>query len=193
MGTKPTLLQRRIAICGDVSAGKTALFDSFQSKPFNEASAPTRIAAYAVISGSESTPELNIWDTTGDPTQRHAIGIYARKVDVVLICTDSLMGNGPDVVRRWYSEVESVNVGELRPTFAIIRTKADLGCAPAEDQALQRLTARYGCEGFIVSAKSGTGIRELMEKLPMYCSERMRNIPPTVNIADAAGSGGCKC
>jgi small GTP-binding protein len=195
--SKPSLLQNRIALCGEHQSGKTSLFERLQSHEFASSYDPTPIAVYSRFldpsSPAESPVELNVWDTTGDPSQRFLIPIYVRKADVVIVVTESLNPKDVGAVRTWLQTVQVSNVGELRPTTVVVRTKADNGVAPTEEGALQALKKRFGCEGFFVSAATGEGIDELRAKLIEYCHERRIHPPPT-EVAPVGGTAGkCAC
>jgi GTPase SAR1 family protein len=184
MAGRATVPPNRIAICGNSLSGKTSLFRCIQSQPFDSSPSPTQIATHAIFIDPESSTELNLWDTGSNPTQSILpIQIYARRVDVVLVTTESLNPKSVEAVNSWIQKVRLINVGELTPTFAIIRTKADDGLAEEQD-TIQRVAGLFECEVFVVSAKTGHGVEQLQRRLIEMCDDRRAHPPQLIEAGE---------
>jgi GTPase SAR1 family protein len=184
-----------VALCGDSRAGKTCLFRAIQNAPFTDAYEPTVLADHHRLVDPNlalpTVPELNFWDTGGDSQNQNFVKVYLRRTDVILVVTESI--SAPRL-KSWCDVAIAANGGEREPTIAIVRSQKDVQFSPEEDTALQNFTRQRHCDGFVVSAKTGEGVPELIRKLFDICQERKAHPPAMLPEAAAVVQEvGCHC
>jgi GTPase SAR1 family protein len=180
-----------VALCGDSRSGKTCLFRAIQNEAFRETYEPTVLGEHFRFLDANlalpNVPELNFWDTGGDAQIHNYLAVYLRRADVILVVTESV--SAPKL-KTWCDFATASNRGERAPTIAIVRSQNDSQVSPAEENALQSFTQQRHCEGFVVSAKTGEGVPEMVRKLFDICQERKLHPPamlPDVPVVEDVG------
>jgi GTPase SAR1 family protein len=167
-----------VVLCGDSRSGKTSLFRAIQAAPFTDDYEPTVLADhFRLIDPNPAlpdVPELNFWDTGGDAQNRSAVKVYLRGADAILIVTESV---SIPQLKAWSDIAVASNGGQRAPTIAIVKSRKDLQFSPQEENALRSFTEQRHWEGFVVSAKTGEGIQEMIRKLCDICRERKLHPP----------------
>jgi small GTP-binding protein len=188
---KPYRLNR-VGLCGDARAGKTALFNLIQGRPFSDAYAPTSVAAYAPYRNPEfnnaHVSELSVWDTAGEQSLRASVALFLRKLDVAVIVSDNLQKRSQPKVQSWISEIERANEGIPLPTVVLVRAQVEQKIHPEEEAAIEAMRRVFHCDVFLVSAKTGQGVDDLLRALFRICEERILR-PPIIGGSPAGG--GC--
>jgi GTPase SAR1 family protein len=183
-----------VVLCGDCRSGKTCLFRAIQNEAFLDAYEPTVLADHFRLVdpnlAQPNIPELNFWDTGGDAQNRPSLKVYLRRADVILIVTESI--SAPKL-KAWCDLAFASNGGEREPNLAIVRSQKDLQFSPEEENALRSFTQQRHCEGFVVSAKTGEGVQEMVRKLFETCQERKLHPPAMLAEAAAPLETKCKC
>jgi small GTP-binding protein len=183
-----------VVLCGDSRSGKTCLFRALQNVAFQDAYEPTVLADhYRLVDpnlAQPNMPELNFWDTGGDPQNRNYLKVYLRRADVILVVTESI---AVPKLKEWCDLALAANGGEREPTIAIVRSQKDLQFSPEEDNVLRAFTQQRHCEGFTVSAKTGEGVQEMVGSLFQKCQERKLHPPAMLPEGAAPLETKCRC
>jgi small GTP-binding protein len=191
---KPYRLNR-ISLCGDARVGKTALFNLIQGRPFSDAYEPTSVAAYAPYRNPDfnnrHVSELSIWDTAGEQSLRASVAIFLRKLDVAVIVTDNLQKRNQPKVQNWVLEIERASEGFSLPDIVLVRTQVEQRIKREEEMAIEAMRRTFHCDVFLLSAKTGEGVNDLLRALFRICEERILR-PPAV-ASGPAGPGCVAC
>ncbi|KAH3766272.1 rab family protein [Pelomyxa schiedti] len=185
-GGPPGELGAKIVLLGEMSAGKTCIAQRLVKNTFLDRPEPTIGAAFLLhkIRVSDQSFRLEIWDTAGQERYRALAPMYYRGSAAALIVFDITKKESFEAMKRWVDELRLRASPSI--TIAIVGNKTDLEC--------ERVITREQAEEFVrktedgssgsggsgpvgvfyseCSAKTGTGIRELFEKL---CTTLQRN------------------
>jgi GTPase involved in cell partitioning and DNA repair len=85
------------------------------------------------------------------------------------------------------------NGGQRPPTIAIVRAQKDAQFSPDEENTLRRVTQQNHWESFVVSAKTGEGVHEMVTKLSEICHERKLHPPAMLPEQSEPQDVGCRC
>jgi small GTP-binding protein len=161
--------------------GKTALFDFFCGKPFPEAYSPSTSfdhVHYATpLIQMQEVPDINIWDTCGDPARRDIVSFYLQKIDVAVIVTDTLSSKATDQLNLWFDLVQKAAGTAALPAFIVVRTKCDEGAVDPPD-IIESLKAQKHCDVISVSVKTGDGMDQFVTRIFEICQDRQLHPPP---------------
>jgi small GTP-binding protein len=186
-----------IALIGDCQMGKTALFSFFRGEPFpaNYVPSPGCVHTRYVSPSIQiaEVPEINVWDTSGDPARREIVSLYCQKIDIAVIVTDGFSDNSVEKLRPWFELVRAAAGTGPMAAFVVVRTVQNEGEGPPE--VIQALKGKWGCDVMSVNAQSGEGMEEFVTRLYEICQDRRLHPPRAVAPPPPPQKEGlaCKC
>jgi small GTP-binding protein len=181
------MLQHVVVLCGGSRVGKTSVFRFFQGAPFSDEYSPTVIADHVTYRDprieSPKVPELNIWDTSGNRRYGDVVRLFIRRVDVLVIVTDSFSADALSELNSWFLAAQRANRSEVPPAIVVLRAKSDI-IEPGSEAAGDAIRDQRHCDVLDVSAKTGDGMEDFIRRVYEICDERTRQPPPaTVEVA----------
>lgn len=158
-------MEFKVVMIGAVAVGKSAIANRLQFQIFEEDYQPTIGAGYipyrTVYEGKEI--ELQIWDTAGMERYRSLGSIYYRDAKAAIIVYDQTSLESADALQNW---LESFRATVKTPSYiAIAANKDDLPNKTVPPEKIKSWCDENGFDFFITSAKTGTGVTEMFNKL----------------------------
>lgn len=154
----------KIATIGESSVGKTSIIKIINGERFDTSEAPTVGVDFGqvtrIIGNRKIT--LEIWDTAGQERFRSLVPVYCRNVNAALAIFDVTSSTSFEKLDSWIELFMSLG-NEKRLVF-IVGNKADLESEITVDiDKAREWSDKKGYPFFLVSAKSGKGISEMVD------------------------------
>jgi small GTP-binding protein len=151
----------KLILVGPSAVGKTCLVGAFFKQKLETQVVPTVSPAFSnapIEVDSETTVNLQIWDTAGQEQYQSISQMFYRESHVAFICYDC---DGIESVERWVTRVRA-HAPDAR--IYLVTTKADLltdeeGAMRAGADKAAQLSARH----FVTSSLTGRNVIELFE------------------------------
>lgn len=162
----------RTSVIGDSGVGKTSILKRMEKGEFDEKHVPTVGVDFIVQHYTDKRTgleyKLQLWDSAGQEVFRSIAQNFYRSADAVIIVFDLLdIKSINDIAVKWLSDVD-----KLSPEHSIkilVGNKSDGYDARTDwgntKGVAQKICQEYGYEYMEVSAKDGTNVRELLEKM----------------------------
>jgi small GTP-binding protein len=157
----------RAALIGNISVGKTSLFERFQNQEFASTNTMTVGCACAriTVQAEDGTDvRLLVWDTAGQEEYRAIIQLYFRSAAFVLVLYDISRKDSFESVNEWVSLARAK--APAAATYLLIGNKCDL-----EDERQipmsegEQLAQSIGAVFVETSAATGVGISEVLQAM----------------------------
>lgn len=162
----------RTSVIGDSGVGKTSILKRMEKNEFDVKHVPTVGVDFIVQHYTDKRTgleyKLQLWDSAGQEIFRSIAQNFYRSADAIIIVFDLLNINSiNDIAVKWLSDVD-----KLSPDHSIkilVGNKSD-GYDSRTDWGntkgvAKKICQEYGYEYMEVSAKDGTNVRELLEKM----------------------------
>ena len=163
----------KIILLGDVSVGKTAMFNRFVDNTFTDQYASNIGAAFKIkmIYLNENTgAELKIWDTCGSEKFRAVTRQYYQDTHGAIILFDLTEKKTFLSVQNWYNDLKEN--GPNGTTIFLVGNKSDLVDNRAVTFEEAETFAKSNHLKYLeVSAKTGDNIELVFDKLAYDCVE----------------------
>lgn len=158
-------LEFKVVMIGAVAVGKSSIASRLQFQIFEDDYQPTIGAGYipyrTTYEGKEI--ELQIWDTAGMERYKSLGSIYYRDAKAAIIVYDQTSLDSADALQSWLS---SFRATVKTPCYICIAgNKDDLPNKIVPKEKIKAWCDENGFDFFITSAKSGTGVNEMFQKL----------------------------
>ena len=158
-------LEFKVVMIGAVAVGKSAIANRLQFQIFEEDYQPTIGAGYipyrTTYEGKEI--ELQIWDTAGMERYKSLGSIYYRDAKAAIIVYDQTSLESADALQSWLT---SFRATVKTPCYICIAgNKDDLPNKIVPQEKIKAWCDENGFDFFITSAKAGTGVNEMFQKL----------------------------
>ena len=158
-------LEFKVVMIGAVAVGKSAIANRLQFQIFEEDYQPTIGAGYipyrTTFEGKEI--ELQIWDTAGMERYKSLGSIYYRDAKAAIIVYDQTSLDSADALQSWLT---SFRATVKTPCYICIAgNKDDLPNKIVPQEKIKAWCEENGFDFFITSAKAGTGVNEMFQKL----------------------------
>ena len=158
-------MERKVCVVGNSHVGKTSIIFREVNNDF-ESTTNTVLATYRTknyfCSGKEI--QLNIWDTAGQEQYRSMAPIYYQNSHAIIIVFSFDDQNSFNDIEKWHKNIiETVGL-ETGAKLYICGNKIDLEWQVSGEMVkskAQELSIPY----FETSAKSGSGISEMFQKI----------------------------
>lgn len=155
----------KLVLLGESSVGKSSIVTRYITGSFQKTNATigaaftTKTLEFVEADGITKKVNLEIWDTAGQERYRSMAPMYFRNTDIALVVFDVTK---PESLRKAQSWIDELNnyVGQDRRDEILIKlvgNKMDLDHPPVTTIGQLPL--------YLVSAKTGEGINELIEDL----------------------------
>lgn len=187
------VLEYKVVIVGAVSVGKTSLVNRIHYNQFEEDYQPTIGAGYVPYKTTYDGKdvELQIWDTAGMERYRSLGPIYYRDAVACLIVYDLTDNESAKDVDGW---LQSFRMTVKSGAYVVVAgNKADLDNKVVPVEQMQSWCEKNGFDHFITSAKDGTGVSELFQKMveTLVKTQNASTSSPPVEPAAGTSSGCC--
>jgi small GTP-binding protein len=156
----------RVVLIGDSSVGKTCVVNRFLHDSFDNHEPNTIGASYETYIENRDgfAMELQIWDTAGQEKYKSLGPIYYRESAAALAVFDMSNHGSFESIPGWIKSFRSVS-GEAAIVI-VVGNKMDL----VDEQVVQIEEAQHwaqveGLDFLPASAKTGSGVREVFDKL----------------------------
>lgn len=160
-------------------AGKTTFLNKVQNPKKNIDAEPTE--SYTTMDVKFKGVRLNVWDVSGKPTVRSLWSSYYKEggIDAIIWVIDA-------ADKEKFEESKKVLQAQLRdPQLAgkmlfVVGNKSDLDGAASKEEiaSVLKLSTQEGkrtCEVVVCSAKSGSGVKDAMNKLAKHVKEEVKS------------------
>lgn len=158
----------KIVLLGETGCGKTSLINRFIHNTFDPYQESTIGANYysKCVSYRNISMKLNLWDTTGKERYEGIAGLYSKQADVFLIVCQCNQEDPASTILKYIEKYIKENQKKDTQVFIIIN-KIDL---KTEDSTfsiseIEKVADQFQFSLFKVSAKDGTMINEMFEKI----------------------------
>ncbi|EYC27858.1 hypothetical protein Y032_0008g221 [Ancylostoma ceylanicum] len=156
------VLDVKVVVVGDSSAGKSAILTRFFDNTFEESTSFTigidfRHVTYQLEDGTKV--RLCVWDTAGQERFRQLAPSYIRDAHVILIVFDLTAPNIVEQIIRWMLFVEGEREEGAQVIF--VGNKCDLKQRKHDPSITMRMMAEYKTPYVETSAKTGFNVKEL--------------------------------
>lgn len=158
-------LEVKAVFVGSMAVGKTAISNYMQKKHFVNTHQATVGAGYFVHSTQVDgiSVDLQLWDTAGMERYKSLGPIYYRGADAVIFVYDMTEKKTAQDIPMWYQ-----NFTDSHPEnfySILVANKQDLVPEDESTEDMEVWASENGCDFIRTSAKSGTNITELLEKV----------------------------
>jgi small GTP-binding protein len=160
----------KIVILGDSNVGKSSILHRYMTGVYLES--PNTVGARFVgkkVSYEGHSIKLNIWDTAGQERYKSFSKIYCRDAAAVILVYDINDPGSFEGMKKWY-ELMSENTLPSNTIAFIAANKCDLTILDQTVETTGKDYADYiSAEHFCVSAKEGTNVQEMFDRLAERC------------------------
>jgi small GTP-binding protein len=155
----------KVVVIGSVSVGKTSITNRLHYAQFEEEYQPTVGAGYVAHRASYDGQdiELQIWDTAGMERYRSLGPIYYRDALAAVIVYAQNDQPSADALSKWLASFRATVKGNAY--VAIVGNKDDLEEKTVPSEPIQQWATENCFDFFLTSAKTGTGVSELFDKV----------------------------
>lgn len=161
----------KVVLLGDSSVGKTSLVHRFISDSFDPHLVNTIGAAFISKdhTSNDKSVRLEIWDTAGQERYKSLTPMYYRSAKVALVCFDiSAAQSSFERAQYWVEQLAVLGPSDI--CITMVGNKRDL--APDADLiTIEHYCAEHDLPLVLTSAKEGTGVRELFDRVVGEASE----------------------
>eukprot|EP01123_Difflugia_compressa_P009891 TRINITY_DN3430_c0_g1_i6.p1 TRINITY_DN3430_c0_g1~~TRINITY_DN3430_c0_g1_i6.p1 ORF type:complete len:202 (-),score=30.86 TRINITY_DN3430_c0_g1_i6:110-715(-) len=165
----------KMLMIGDPGVGKSSLLLRYADNEFTQNFISTIGVDFKEkeinINGSNIT--IQIWDTAGQERFRTITSSYYRGAHGMILTFDVTNPATFKSCSKWLQEVE--RYAEEEVVVFLAGNKCDLGERAVPTAEIEDFKAKYALDYIETSAKDGTGINELFEKLTRQVVERFNN------------------
>jgi len=167
----------KILMIGDPAVGKSSLLLRYADNQFTSNFISTIGVDYKekeLIVGSNKV-KIQIWDTAGQERFRTITSSYYRGAHGMILTFDVTNEQSFRSLGKWLQEVE--RYAEENVVVVLAGNKLDLGEGASKVSATEvdEFRAKYGLDFFQVSAKEGTSVDALFQRLAEQVVERYIN------------------
>ena len=157
----------KVIILGEANVGKSCLLQRYLTGVYTEAQENTVGAKFQSkrVKFLNKYIKLNIWDTAGQERYQSFSKMYCRDAKAVILVYDLSNSSSIEGMKRWF---HIMNQETLPPDCLVFvaGSKADIGEIDEEAKDdVDNFCLETRAEHFLVSAKEGTGIDELFNKI----------------------------
>ena len=170
-------IQMKVVTVGDSSVGKTCISRRIVSNSFQFNSSPTLGAAYLSTSVDidDKTVLLQLWDTAGQEKFRGMTPVYFRNAKTAFVVYSVDNKETFNDVDQWISMVKEH--GPSNVDVVLIGNKSDL----EEEREVSTIEGsdkakKNNIKFYEVSAKSGTGIQQLLQNICRDYIDKLKNL-----------------
>lgn len=171
----------KMLVIGDSGCGKSSLLTRFSDDEFNTGYASTIGVDFLVrtIDVGAKRVKLQMWDTAGQERFRTITTSYYRGAHAVLIVFDVTQEDSFRNVKRWVSELETINAGAIGQTATqvmLVANKVDLTRQRVvESHRIEELAQELHIPFIETSAKTNLNVQEAFTKIASsFVRQRMR-------------------
>ncbi len=190
----------KLVLLGQPGVGKTCLVYRYLYNTFGE-TISTIGASFAMkkVEAAGRPCNLGIWDTAGQERFDSLSSFYCRGARAAIICFDLTDRSSFDCLQgKWIKKV--TEDAEQGCHICIVGTKLDLVQAQLANRMVRKeevdeLAAKYHADVFETSAKAGTGVPEIFQKVVEHFHVRVQAVDPRQAGLPPGGAtpkqGGC--
>lgn len=168
---------------GDTSTGKTSLLLRFTEGHYRDGATNPTVGAFFIakrMTVQGVTCKIQIWDTAGQDQFKNLAPMYYKNAHCAVICYDMSSPKTFDTLQYWLDELQS----HASPGLVVVlcATKSDLQ-PNADTSEVERLAESTGALFFSTSAKKGTNVNEVFEKLSDIILEKKKENPESFQVS----------
>lgn len=156
----------KVIMLGDVAVGKTAIINRFVDNTFTDnykCTIQTTFRKSQINIDRKSTIEMKIWDTTGEEKYRSLTRQYYRNSNGIILIFDLTNYDSFNSLPSWLSDIKKY--GSKDYDIILVGNKSDLDLHAIPNQEIQLFAERENVTYLEVSAKNGTNVLLLFERL----------------------------
>jgi small GTP-binding protein len=155
----------KIVLLGATMVGKTTLVSRLTAGEFDDNIKPTVGACYScrVTDVGATRIKLQIWDTAGQERFKTVVPMYFRGAAAALIVYSVVDANSFRDVDFWATRLKERS--DRPPALFLIGNKIDLPEREVSTAAGQDAAKAHGAEFYEVSAASGIGLEEMIQRV----------------------------
>ncbi|EAX92991.1 small GTP-binding protein, putative [Trichomonas vaginalis G3] len=170
IGNSRTQPEPKVVLVGDSGVGKTAIIQNFITGILGEQTEPTVIATSfktEIELEDGVKEEISIWDTAGQERFQSLIPLYLRNARGLILVADITAKNNIQTLDTIY-----MSLNDLDPTCICILAANKIDLDLKKDISdLEKWATDHHFSFTTVSAKTGSGIRELFIKITKLMRE----------------------
>jgi len=161
----------KVVLLGNSGVGKTSILNYTVSNSPSTDSVPTIGCNCSILTMNIDAKEvrLKVWDTAGQELYRSIVPIYVRDTFAAILVYDLTEPKSAQALEHWHSVLMEEQTDDVM--ICVVCNKTDLEDQGAVDDQVgigiaEKLRGRF----FKVSARTGSGIRDLFEAIARAAS-----------------------
>ena len=163
----------KIILIGASGVGKTAIVDQLCYKDFSADVQPTvmlQFSSYSVQADGENV-KLQIWDTSGQERFRTMTKVFFRDAVGAILVFDLTHKRSLDELNEWINDINALCAPNV--FIILVGNKSDLiDSRDVSEREINAFASQHNLEYVEVSAKTGTNIEHVFERVAQECVRR---------------------
>ena len=165
----------KVLTIGESGVGKTCLVQRYIKNKFSEHHLSTIAIDFKmkILQINKNKIKMQLWDTAGQERFNTLTSSFFRGSDGIILCFSVTSKKSFKAIDKWMDQVRNLAPVDVR--VVLVGNKVDLEGREVSNQEASLLAEKYGIEYFEASAKLGSGVETVFERIAGMVLEKVRN------------------